>query len=48
MRQLLLKELAASPEPIDLDVMALSREELEDELAAREIDFEEFIHVVSK
>jgi hypothetical protein len=48
MRQVLLKELAAEPEPSELDVMSMTRQQLEEELEARGIDFEEFMHPIRK
>lgn len=40
MRQILLKELAASDEPIDMDVLSMTREQLEAELRNREVDLD--------
>lgn len=48
MRQILLKELAASDEPIEMDVLGMSREQLEAELRKREVDLDDFMHPVRK
>lgn len=48
MKQILLRELAASEEPVELHVLAMTREQLAAELEARQIELEDYMHPVRK
>jgi hypothetical protein len=48
MKQILLRELAASDEPIDMDVLNMTRSQLTAELQRRDIDIDDYMHPVQK
>jgi hypothetical protein len=48
MKQILLRELAASDEPIDMDVLNMTRSQLTAELQRRDIDIDDYMHSVQK